>query len=172
MAIWQFKVFLLPEAKVHERLGGVPITIPADLVEDAQWWLTYQPCGIETAIAKLLPEAPSWSAEMRMWGDEEGDAASAIYEDDSHSKILEIEFRINVARLSDSLVAGICQLSEQFGCLLVSWRQCHVLRPKVPELMAAIERSKATKYVRDPISTLKALGHGEAEVSPLPKKLR
>jgi hypothetical protein len=69
MAIWQFRLMLLPAAAVEQQCGGIPDSIPQELAEDFAWWAeTQPPKDFECLIDQILPERGSWSDSMRIWG--------------------------------------------------------------------------------------------------------
>jgi hypothetical protein len=78
MAIWQFRLILIPENALLSKYDVLPLTIPMELGEDLAWWSEVQPqTGFERRIDMILPRMESWSPEMRMWGQEDGNDAYA-----------------------------------------------------------------------------------------------
>jgi hypothetical protein len=72
MAIWQYRLILIPEAVLLSKYNVLPPTIPMELAENFRWWSDVQPAaGFEKHIDRILPETTSWSTSMRMWGHEE-----------------------------------------------------------------------------------------------------
>jgi hypothetical protein len=68
MAIWQYKLILLPEEALLSKYEVLPLTIPMELAEDFGWWSEMQPAsGLEDEIDLILPPTDSWSTSMRMW---------------------------------------------------------------------------------------------------------
>ena len=167
MAIWQFKVFLIPQGAIRERFGHMPVTISTDAAQDFRWWAKRQPQGIEREISELLSETSRWGKDLRIWGDERSDSIVVCYEDDDRKTIIEIEFCIDVRHLSSKFVTSTCELAKRFGCVLVHWQSGRVLMPDVDALLDAINRSRAKKFVEDPAGTLKNLPDGTAEAVSL-----
>lgn len=104
-----------------------------------------------------------------MWGDEDANAASVGYEDETKNAIEWLQFRIDARDVSIDFVRGICDLTGQWKCLLLT-RQYHLLRPDTEIVLAAIKSSTAKHFVEDPVSTLQALKRDQGEIIQLPNK--
>jgi hypothetical protein len=170
MAIWQFRLDLIPEKAVRSKYDVVPITLPQSLAEDFPWWSDVQPpIGFEASIDAILPKAKAWSESMCIWGDERGDTASVCYDNDTKSSVEWIGFRVDVRNLSPAFVKDICAFAKQLGCVLLTGAY-HVLEPDESTVLAAINNSTAKNYLEDPVSTLRGLKHNAGEVIRLQEK--
>jgi hypothetical protein len=155
MAIWQFRLDLIPTSALRAKFGTAPTTVPHELAEDFAWWSDAQPpAGLEASIDVILPRANSWSTEMLIWGDERGDTASVCY--NSNRKIEWIGFRVDVRRLSPTFVTSICRLAKELECMLLTG-QYHLIAPDDQAVLAAINQSTAKNYLDAPVSTLLSL---------------
>lgn len=155
MAIWQFKVLVIPESALRGKFGTIPVSLTRDLAERFDWWSDCQPpIAFTVAIDTMLPEIKSWSRKMRIWGDERGDAAVVCYDD--RKNVIEIEFRIDVRQVSLSFIRGICEFAKRLECVLVT-NANHLLAPDESLVLAAINNSTAKKYLEDPVSMLRDL---------------
>lgn len=169
MAIWQFKLRLIPESAVRAKFGIVPISIPQEL-EDFAWWSDVQPpAGFETSIDAILPRTKSWSKEMLIWGNERSSAALVCY--DSNRKIEDVEFRIDVGGLSLTFVRSICGLAKELDCMLLTGSN-HLIASDDRAILAAIRKSTAKKYLDDPVSTLLGLEPTKSEIIQLPERAK
>ena len=93
MAIWQFRLILLPEEMLLQKYSILPPTIPRELAEDFAWWSSIQPpMGFERQIDLILPQMDSWSTEMRMRGHTESNDAHVIYVDENKEIVEENNF--------------------------------------------------------------------------------
>ncbi len=153
MAIWQFKVFVIPECALIKKFGNIPIGVTRDLTEEYGWWSDY-PGGFEATLEAMVPETKSWSRTMRIWGEERSNAVLVCY--DNENRIEEITMRIDVSELSPPFVRDVCAFPKQLGCVLVTY-DYHVLAPEETFVLEAINNSRARKYLEDPVSTLRAL---------------
>jgi hypothetical protein len=157
MAIWQYRLILLPEEALLRKSEVLPLTIPMELAEDFGWWSETQPAsGLEDEIDLILPPKDSWSTSMRMWGRKHGDDAHVIYEDDTKTKVIEIGFRIDASAISRDLVGRICTLAARLKCVLLT-AGYKILLPDESMVLTAINDSTAKRFVDDPETTLRNL---------------
>jgi hypothetical protein len=155
MAIWQFSLDLIPELEIRKEYGLIPISLPREKAEGHPWWEGHQvPTNLEQTLSLLLPEIPSWSPTMRLWGDERGDCASVCYDQPGHFEW--IAFRVDARAVSLPFIQGICRIAMEIGCLLLTGEN-HLLTPEAGLVMASLERSTASKYLDDPVETLRSM---------------
>jgi hypothetical protein len=168
MAIWQFRLILLPEDELGELYPILPKSIPEEIAEDRVWWSSRQPqTGFEAQIDAILPPMESWSQSMRMWGQHDGNDAYVIYADEDLAKVEQISFRIDARNISPDLVHEICTLAKRMGCVFVTHKY-EILLPSETDVLNAIESSTAKSFVDDPITTLKNLDTTKIEISLYP----
>jgi len=101
-------------------------------------------------LGRLLPEKKSWSARLRIWGDEKTDDIQVGF--DGHT-IEDIQFRLNVADLRLPLVGGICDLARHFDCILAT-QDGAIVQPNRESVVRTIMQSRAVQFVRDPQRSL------------------
>ena len=163
MAVWQFRLILLPEKVLLSRYEILPPAIPQELAEDFSWWGDVQPqTGFEDQIDLILPRRVSWSTSGRMWGHEDRDDAHVFYVDETKSNVVEIAFRIDANSISSELVKQICILARQLGCVLMT-ADYEILVPEESMVLAIIQHSTAKQFVDDPVATLRKLGEPEMQ---------
>jgi len=171
MAIWQFKVLVIPEPALIKKFGTIPVSVTRDLVEGIDWWAeSHLVESVEGIISSVLPERKSWSRSMRIWGEERSDCMLILYHDENKHKIQEIEFRFDVRKVSLPFVHRATEFAKRFQCVFIP-RSYHVIAPDELLVLAEIEKSTAKKYVQNPISTVVNLKSEQAEVIPFPKKI-
>ena len=159
MAIWQYRLTLIPESVLRTKYEILPLAIPMELAEEFDWWSSSQPpTGFEHQISVILPEVESWSTSMRMWGQEESDDAHVIYSDDRKDTVREIGIRLDANKISPELVGRICMLARQLRCVLMT-ADYELLLPDEAMVLAAVNRSTAKRFVDRPGSTLLGLDH-------------
>jgi len=159
MAIWQYRLTLIPESVLLTKYEILPLAIPMELAEEFRWWSGNQPAtGFEQQIGLILPETKSWSTSMRMWGQEESDDAHIIYSDERKDTVEEIGFRLDANKISPDLVHRICVLSRQLRCVLMT-AEYEILAADEAMVLAALNHSTAKRFVDDPASTLLTLDH-------------
>lgn len=157
MAIWQYRLILLPEGVLLHHYDVLPLTIPMTLAEEFAWWSDVQPAtGLEGKIDLILPPMESWSESMRMWGQKHGDDGYVVYANKDKKVVEEIAFRIDARTISRELVRRICRLAADLRCVLLT-SEYEILAPDESMVLANINHSTAKKFVDDPVSTLKGL---------------
>jgi hypothetical protein len=105
MAIWQYRLALIPEGALLSKYDVLPLKISMELAEEFGWWSDNQPqSGFEQQIDLILPQMDSWSTSMRMWGHKHSDDAYVLYTDENKSKV------------NKSLFASILARSRQNWC--------------------------------------------------------
>ncbi len=168
MAIWQFRLTLLPESVVQQQCGEIPERLAEELVEDFPWWASLQPPKhFEDLISRILPERASWSDSIRMWGYKHGDDAMVIYIDEEKSTVEEISFRLDAGNISPRLVRDVANIAAKLGCVLMT-PDYEVLCADEVRVLAVLINSTARRFVEDPVNTLKEIGRsgkfGTAEI--------
>jgi len=174
MAIWHFRLILVPTRALRAKFGVIPIAVPQESDEDfTVWWSAIQPReGFEASIDGMLPRKKSWSEEMWMWGRDDGDEAYVCYDSEGKDRTVEeIGFRIDVGALSPGFVRDICALAIDLECMLLT-DTCHVKAPEAQVLLAAIKSSTAQRYLDDPVATLRGLSLANSEVVQLRERVR
>jgi len=157
MAIWQYRLTLIPESVLLTKYEILPLTIPMELAEEFGWWSATQPVtGFEQQISLILPEAKSWSTSMRMWGQEESDGAYVAYLDDRKDTVEEIAFRLDATKVSPELLRRICLLARELRCVLMTARY-EILAADEAMVFAAVNHSTAKRFLDDPVPTLLGL---------------
>lgn len=100
MAVWQFKLSLVPTQGIIAEHGSLVATLPEygstpgreslQGIEEVEFVNYWQKAGLSPAalhkLTQLLPPMPSWAPEARMFGDEEGDRIE-VWEDDINCMI-------------------------------------------------------------------------------------
>jgi hypothetical protein len=165
MAIWQYRLILLPEDELGGMFPILPKSILREIAEDRVWWSGRQPqAGFEAQIDAILPPMESWSQSMRMWGQLHGNDAYVIYQDEDLAKVVEISFRIDARDISPELVHELCALARRLGCVFLTHKY-EILLPSETDVLNAIGSSTAKSFVDDPITTLKNLDTTKIEIS-------
>lgn len=143
MAIWQFKVELIPDVEV----GGREM-IPEGEWEMCQWWMKSQPSDdFLGALASLLPSKESWSDDLSQWGHQHSDLVEVWRED---HKVESISARVDTRELNVDFLKALLEIAGKWNCRLVYARYRTVLPRKYPELANALLESPNFKVVRDP----------------------
>jgi hypothetical protein len=154
MATWQFDFHFLPAEMVRRRYGAVPVTMTREDLDDVTWWEGFeQRDGLEAEVSRFLPRSQSWSADIQMWGDEDGDRFDVCLE---AGRVVSVFGRVDVRRMSLPFLSSVVELARKLDLLILT-QDNHVLRPSFKELVSAIRRSSSFRFVRDPEGFLKEL---------------
>jgi hypothetical protein len=157
MAIWQFKLDLLPEEAVLERFGNLPETIPDALVENIPWWKGSQPGErLSAVVNSLLLPTESWSESVLIWGDEDSDVVKAIYTSATREELEWLAIRIDTRKVLKEFVENVANLAKALHCVFLTAENA-VLEPKACTLWEALNKSTAKGFVDDPQKALRSI---------------
>ena len=146
MAVWQFSFDLIPSSAATIS-GVVAARMNRDQIDAVE--LDFDGPTADAMFARvgtILPEKRSWHANLRIWGDEKTDDVQICV---SGMTIKEVQFRLNVADLSLSLVGAISALAREFDCVFAT-RSGAIIRPYSEALVRMIMLSDAARFVSDP----------------------
>jgi hypothetical protein len=154
MAAWQFDAHLLPEVAIQRPDGSLPIAIARADINAGDWWKgTKLPADFAERLSSVLPQGSSWSSSLQTWGQEDGDRVDLVWEDD---ELADIFLRVDVRRVSYDRLDKVLRLARAYRWVL--WTGGQILRPSLGQLLRAIQRSDAFRFVQDPEGFLLALG--------------
>jgi hypothetical protein len=151
MAVWQFDLYLVPRSKLAQisdnelqRLSEVDFTATS-------WWegITL-PSHYREILATFLPRGASWTPEIEMWGEEEGDRI-----DISHrgAVLEEIRCRVDVRINNVGFLEGILRLAVLADCWIIT-EELEVIPSTLEALMKEIKNSSAYRFVLNPSAYL------------------
>lgn len=146
MAIWQFVLNLIPSSTATVN-GVVAAHMDQDQLDAIE--LNFCPSISDAFIKRIgamLPEKPSWTSDLRLWGDDETDDIQIWF----HGPAIQYaQFRVNLGNLSLPLVGSFCQVAREFDCVFAE-RSGAILRPYSEVLVRTLIQSDAAHFVRDP----------------------
>ncbi|WP_443486842.1 hypothetical protein [Novosphingobium aerophilum] len=146
MAVWQFVLDFVPASSARIA-GATAARMRREQLDEIRLGFSSTDADVLFArLGTLLPEKNSWSASLRIWGDEKTDDIQVFFDG---QVIEDIQFRLNVADLSLHLVGGICGLARHFDCILAT-RDGAILLPNREAVVRTIMQSRAMKFVREP----------------------
>lgn len=146
MAVWQFVLDLIPASSAHVARVSAARVRREQLDEIRLGFANADAEELFVRLGTLLPEKKSWSASLRIWGDEQTDDIQVGFDG---QVIEDIQFRLNVGDLSLPLVGGICELARHFDCVLAT-RDGAILQPNREAVVRMIMQSRAMQFIRDP----------------------
>ena len=143
MAIWQFKVEIIPELAVAQRE-----VISIDEWNEGLWWLKKQPSqDFLNELASILPAHKSWSDKLSQWGRQESDLIEVWREAE---KVDSISTRIETREINHSFIKRLLECANRHHCRLVYARYRTVLPKAYDEFLEALTGSPNYKVVSNP----------------------
>jgi|SRR5689334_1869968 len=146
MASWQFDLYLIPKERLVALVGTYPIAISRELFENTAWWEGgAAPNVLEADLASFLPGTKSWSSDIAVWGEENGNRIDVLYEGD---EIIEIFVRIDLRQRDRRFVVDLIRFAKNHETVLLTTNM-RVLEPTLNNLIKAMEESDAHLFVND-----------------------
>jgi hypothetical protein len=168
MAIWHFRLVLIPELILRRRYGTIPDKIPREAV-DFPWRSQIAPQqGFEQWIDSFVPSLEPWP-DMRRWGFEHGNRVSVCYVEGSSTKVEEIGITIDARHAPEELLEAFGNLASKLGCVFLTVHTGEIVQPDKSSLLRALKASTANRFLSDPETTLKGLDCGVLEIDFEPK---
>ena len=158
MATWQFDFHFLPREAVERHFGTVPLTIRKTDFDCVQWWKdSPPPANLSAELSKLLPKISSWSRDIEMWGEEEGDRIDVVGD---RGKLSDLFVRVDVRKISSVFLIAILELARHHDWLLFT-QDGRVLAPSMKKILSAIQRSDCFKFVENPAAFLSEMSKNQ-----------
>lgn len=139
MAVWEFQVALEPNALPSGSNG--PPSEP-----DRGGALRCEDADILGKIDRMLPRRESWSKDLILWGEENGNRLHAALEG---GKIVELTARIDLRQPPGSFPSQLVELARDCG-VQFSTADGERIPPDIRSLSDAVRRSRAFRFVLDP----------------------
>jgi len=156
MATWQFDLHLLPTDTIVRRYGAVPIFISSEDFDSINWWASDVAAdSLAAGLSSILPMLSSWSPDVRIWGENDGNRVDINVRGDS---IAGIFVRVDVRAVSTVFLTGIVTLARRHD-LKARSSNGRLLSPTLRQLMEAIYSSPAFRFVENPTAYLASLQH-------------
>lgn len=117
MAIWQFKVGLVPRTWA-EAEGSLPAMLyDADGYSDMSvaWRHNQLDVDIDDLMSRVLPAAASWSDQIKIWGDETTNDIQVLYQG---TAVELVQIRIDTRNSTPDLCSKIVRLARDMDCYL------------------------------------------------------
>ena len=128
--------------------GELPTHLDAGLTYPENLWAEHQASSdISTCLASFLNQAPSWSPDVALWGEENGNRVEVLHEG---REVKNIFVRITAYELNNAFLEGLVRLARECGAVFWSKESEEIIRPNTAALISALKRSNAYKFVQDP----------------------
>jgi hypothetical protein len=150
MAIWQFKVELVPE-----RIAAGRHVIPEQEWGEQLWWSNVQPSqDLLVGLSRLLPSLDSWSPDLSQWGRQDSDLVE-VWRD--AGRIESISARVDARHVNLHFIRELVELTARSHCRIVYARYRTVQPQSFASFLEAFLESPARKVVLDPQSWIPRL---------------
>lgn len=154
MATWQFTVHLIPRTKLVQLFSEIPDFLDREIFDSINWWDEKDISQhYDSEIGSFLNESQSWSESIKIWGQEDSDHLSVLFD---NGRVVEVEVRIDVRALNLVFVENVCSFARLCDCLLLTEGMA-LVEPEVDLLLHQIGKSNAFSFVSDPVEFLDKL---------------
>lgn len=158
MATWQFDFHLIPRKKLLALFGEMPSSLDEETFNTVEWWKDSPlPADYENIIASFLPGGKSWSPNLRMWGEEDGNRMD-IFNDVGYMDSIFV--RVDVRTHNDQFLEGIIKFADYIDAVIVT-EEDRVIEPRLNALVIQILESNAYRFVKDPQEFFESIRKGE-----------
>lgn len=143
MAIWQFKVEIIPEDAVAQRQ-----VISLEEWDEELWWLEKQPSqDFLIELANILPAHKSWSKNLCQWGRQESDLIEVWRE---AGKVESISARVETRQINYNFIRQLVACVYKYHCRFVYARYRTILPLGYNEFLESLTGSPNYKVVSNP----------------------
>ena len=117
MAIWQCEFFILPKSDTYDlqydrQYGSIKL-----FEDDKYWKKAKNKKEIFSEISRLLKPEKSWSNEIDLYGNENGNRLEVLF--DANNIIESVTFRIDFRSEYKAVLRGIISLCEKNGFCII-----------------------------------------------------
>ena len=159
MATWQFDIDLVPRKQLLDMFGEMPSILNEGMLDAATIWREQQlPTDCESRISKLLPQDQSWSPQIRMWGEEDGNRISLVYGDAGNREAISV--RIDVRNPNDQFFEDIVEFANSINAVFLVMEDWQIVEPGVDSLVIRMNQSNARRFVEDPYEYFESIRTG------------
>jgi hypothetical protein len=142
MAIWQFKVELIPAVTAQCK------AISLQEWDEQAWWSILQPSReLLLELASLLPTQESWASELSQWGRQDSDLIEVWSES---GKVESISARFDCRKVNFQFIRQLLDLSNKWQCSIVYARDRTVQPHSYSAFLESIFASPSYKVVSNP----------------------
>lgn len=145
MAVWQFKICLIPQSCFNTNEIDVSRFYDADGNYDASFAWKNRP--VKDEIIKYYPLSKSWHEDLVSFGDEEKTDGQAWYE---KGELKNIQFRIDVSGNFVLDIEQIIVIAQKLSCVFFIPEQKCITEPNVFKVISHIKKSNAYLFAKDP----------------------
>jgi hypothetical protein len=136
MAVWQFDLLLISRGNVISLFGVVPPLLEEiDLEKVESWKVVLLDINCEELFSSFVSVDESWSPEIQMWGEENGNRVEVVGAIDQPESIF---IRIDSRELNDRFLHGVVKAAERLFALLLLIENMKVIEPRLHLLKESV----------------------------------
>ncbi|TKC12039.1 hypothetical protein FA048_00015 [Pedobacter polaris] len=118
MAIWQYRLFVIPEEEINSYFLNEDY-LSEDAFNEIDWWKYKRIDEISLGdLISLLAESKSWSNNIYQLGNIESDCLEILF---NKQKILEISIRVDLRNNYNSLIEAICKFGRRNALIFLNY---------------------------------------------------
>src|SRR6266498_3271921 len=164
MAVWQFDLLLISRGNVISLFGVVPPLLEEiDLEKVESWKVVLLDINCEELFSSFVSVDESWSPEIQMWGEENGNRVEVVGAIDQPESIF---IRIDARELNDRFLHGVVKAAERLDALLLLIENMKVIEPRLHLLKESVNCSNAKRWVDNPTKFIKSIRSGKTKIRP------
>lgn len=152
MASWQYNLFIVSKAKVHQL--GCHDRIDEKLYSETDWWdgsLSYR--EVASRIDAFIDRRNSWCDSLMTWGVEDGNRVDMLVDAEL---ISELQVRLDLRNLSESFIQQIVALADSIGGVFCA-DDGALIPADMRFVVAALGHSDAARFTANPLRFIKTL---------------
>ncbi|MES2653227.1 MAG: hypothetical protein V4663_15915 [Bacteroidota bacterium] len=135
MAIWQYKLFILPKEEVISYFENQR-TIGEDDFNEIEWWKYRQLTADNfNSLVAQLPQNISWSRDIILFGNTDSNCVELLYE---NNIAVEVSGRIDLSYDYSQFVSLLCNIAQENECIFLS-SSLEILNPDITTIQNDID---------------------------------
>jgi hypothetical protein len=157
MAIWQCDFYVVPRQRLMQADGTIAAEVSAEEWHSADWWSGVRfPESLDALFDQLLPRGRSRNPDTTFWGEDDG---TRIEIQRGDGVVLDVFVRLDARTVSVELLERLASAAQLSGAVFVG--SDLIVIPATPgALVEMLERSRASRYLRDPKLYLRRIALG------------
>lgn len=143
MAIWQYKLFVLPEEEVDSYFLNKD-SVSEKAFNEIDWW-KYRQIDIKLfePLIRLLDKENSWSENIVQLGNLDSNCVELLYEE---GRMVEISIRIDLRTDYNNMVKIFCEFADENDCVFLN-ESLKVLEPSPLIVLSDIDNNKYREFM-------------------------
>ena len=152
MAVWQFKIALIP--KLWVDTGGAVLALfnAEGYEESSAAWVDFSNELLEERIGSLLPASKSWNSDLTCWG---LDSTNDIQLWCEHGKVQSLTIRFDLRSPNMTLFAAVADEAQNLRLAVLDLGAKQIIGAELASLLRAAAESDAARFTLDPCAFLR-----------------